>query len=260
MKLKTPYEWQGNIDNQLAIFWENFVDCDKRLKIELPFLLQVLNRYPSPCILDSAMGIGCETITLTQKKFNILGNEICSVLKNIAIDKAKETGTDIKTTDVNWLNLAKNFSDNSFDVILLLGNSLCVLRELRDRKEAAKNFGQICKRNGCIIVDERNFSYIMHNREEILSGNFRYSGNVVYCGNEVQGVPIKIDNDCVTFGYVDSTNDKLIGTLDMHPFTPGELSSLFFEAGFSRAEIFSDFKKGFNAEADFFTYVFTQEK
>lgn len=248
--------WQDDLDSRLAKRWSDFVDCEARLVMERPFLKEVCGLYREPNILDAAMGIGCETIWLAECGLPVHGNEIGEELRRIAIDRATEKKLNISTSSVDWRELAGHFPPKSFDIVLLLGNSFSLLRNRRDRARAATNLRSLCKDDGRVIVDERNFQYITGNREAILGGQFRYSGKVMYCGTRVIGRPILIEDDCVRFGYFDAASEEQIGALDMHPFVQGELPSLFAEAGFSRFQMYSDFQQEYDRRADFYTYIF----
>lgn len=78
----------------------------------------------------------------------------------------------------------------------------------------------------------------------------------MYCGKNVRGVPISIDDDCVRFVYRQTRTGKEIGHLDMHPFRRGEIVGLFHAAGFQEVKVYSDFVVGYRDSADFYTYVF----
>jgi 2-polyprenyl-3-methyl-5-hydroxy-6-metoxy-1,4-benzoquinol methylase len=255
VKTESKRRWQGKVTNTLAQCWEAFVDCPQRLVSEAPFLRRAINRYKRPRVLDAAMGIGCEVLWLVEQGVEVVGNEIEVDLQAIAQRRASAAGVTINTTAVDWRCLTEAFGEKQFDVVLLLGNSLSLLRELRDRRSAAKELFRVCRDSGQLIVDERNFRYILNNRDEIIRGEFKYSQRVIYCGKSIIGRPVQITDDCIRFGYFDG--DTLIGTLDMHPFGSGELIALFLEAGFSSAAIYSDFERGYREKADFFTYVLT---
>lgn len=255
MKKEPKRKWEGKVTNTLARHWEEFVDSPQRLASEAPFLRRVINSYERPCVLDAAMGIGCEVLWLIEQGVEVIGNEIEGDLQATAKRRGCEAGVTFNTTALDWRCLTESFGEKQFDVILLLGNSLALLRELRDRRSAAKELFCVCRDGGQMIVDERNFRYILNNRDEIIRGAFRYERRVIYCGKGIVGRPVQITDDCVRFGYFDG--DTLIGTLDMHPFRSGEMIALFLEAGFSSATIFSDFKRGYREKADFFTYVLT---
>jgi hypothetical protein len=152
--------------------------------------------------------------------------------------------------------MATAFGRESFDLTLLLGNSLCLLRQREDRELVAANLRAICPAGGAVVVDERNFRYLLSARAEILRGRFRYKRTVMYCGERIRGVPIAISDDNITFAYMESSTGTEMGRLDMYPFKTEELRSLFATSGFSRCDVYSDLAPGAQDDADFFTYVF----
>jgi hypothetical protein len=246
--------WGGHIIGTLAARWPEFVDCDARLRSEIPFLKALMGRFYNPKILDAAMGIGCEVIWLTKEGHDVVGNEIEDDLLIVARSRAAKSGVEIVTTSSDWRNISATLGKDRFDLILLLGNSLSLLRDRADRESAAEQLYLTCKNDGLAIVDERNFSYIHSNRDSILDGNFRYSRSVVYCGRTIDGRPIDIEDNYVRFSYFDG--ERTIGTLDMYPFAPGELRELFLRVGFTPIATLSDLQAEYRGDADFYTYIF----
>ena len=243
--------WTANINDPLALCWARFVDCPMRLRTIGPFLQRVLSDFPHPTVLDAAMGIGCEAVWMAQQGVDVTGNEISPVLREVAAKRADEHRVSLRMSSVDWRDLG----DAQHDVVLLLGNSLSMMHDERDRIAAARALRAACAQNGKLVIDERNFRYILTNRLDVLAGQFRYSGRVIYCGTEIQGRPIEIAEDCIRFGYFEGEDQ--VGTLDMHPFSPGEMIALFFDAGFAAVEVYSDLERGSREDADFFTYIFT---
>jgi SAM-dependent methyltransferase len=245
---------EGHVVGTLAARWPEFVDCEERLRLEEPFLETLLGRFANPSILDAAMGIGCEVTWLTKAGYNVIGNEVEADLLLVARTRAKKSHVDISTISCDWRNLTDVFGDRCFDVVLLLGNSFCLLLDPSDRERAARHLYNICRSGGMLVIDERNFPYILGSKEGILKGHFRYSRRVVYCGSEIDARPIEIGQDKVRFGYFDGAS--IVGTLDMFPFPLGHLKEIFLRAGFGSVEVFSDFAHGYDPSADFYTYVF----
>jgi SAM-dependent methyltransferase len=225
------------------------------MRTEGPFLKTLLSGYLDPIVFDAAMGMGCESIWLTKCGYRVVGNEISPDLREVCFQRASRAGIVLNHTCHNWLDLEKNLGRASFDVVLLLGNSLSLLEDPTERSDAARNLRAIVKPGGVLVVDERNFAYIRRCRADILQGRFRYSGRVIYCGKSVIGRPISIDDDRVTFGYFEKRTNGLIGELSMYPFQEGELVELFKETGFTRATRFSDLEAGVKDDADFYSYV-----
>lgn len=237
----------------LANSWKDFVDCPERLKTLSGFLEKNLLKHKQGYIFDAALGIGCESIYLLNRGYNVISNEIDDTLIQIARESAYEHKIKLNITQQDWRDLEMKYRNNYFDGIFILGNSLCLLDDINDIQLTLKNFYKSLTPGGTLIVDERNFPYIVEFKNDILKGNFRYSGKYIYCGTEVKAVPIHIANDEVIFGYY--RNNKLIGSLKMYPFKKHEMKELLLEAGFRNVKIFSDFKHGYDKEADFYINV-----
>jgi 2-polyprenyl-3-methyl-5-hydroxy-6-metoxy-1,4-benzoquinol methylase len=248
-------EWKSKCSDRLASRWPDFVDYAARLCLEGPFLQHLVNTYGKR-VLDCAMGIGCESIFLAASDAEVVGNEINSQFRSVARRYARKHNVGLRVTAVDWRNLSKVFPRDSFDVVLVLGNSLCLLQGACDRRKSIANFAQVCNRGGVVVVDQRNFNYILRCRKEILNGNFRYGRRVMYCGTKIDGYPIAIDSDCVRFAYQDTPTRAVLGYLDMYPFKQGELGDLFHQEGFSCQEVYSNLRLGYDSHADFYTYVF----
>lgn len=92
--------------------------------------------------------------------------------------------------------------------MLCLGNSLTYLFNQKDQTKTLRNFLLILREGGILIIDKRNYQYILDKRDEILKGKFRYSGKFVYCGDKVHGKPIEISKDKVRMEYTDERTGK----------------------------------------------------
>jgi SAM-dependent methyltransferase len=200
------------------------------------------------------LGDGCDSIHLIKNGFDVTSNEIDLLFLRKARENSRLHNTELKVTQYDWCNLGRHLGTDGFDAVLCLGNSLTYLFRKKDRINALGEFHKILRPGGIILVDERNYPYILENKEEILQGNFRYSGKYVYCGKDVRGFPIKITNRAVKWKYVHSKTGK-IGFLDMHPFKEGQVLKELSEAGFSEVKQFSDYREGVDETADFFQYV-----
>lgn len=256
--IESPSEarWNGECEDPLVARWPDFVNYSKRLETEGPFLRGVVRQY-GVRVLDAAMGIGCESIFLTKEGAQVTGNEINPGFREHAREKARVEKVELKVTAIDWRNLAKVFEPDSFDVILLLGNSLCLMQKSDDRKETLKSLREVCRPGGVVVVDQRNFDYILEQKEAVLNGYFRYGHRVMYCGTDIVGYPIAIDNDCVRFVYENTASQNILGYLDMHPFLGRELVDVFQNGGFTLESSLSDFQPlPFCPTADFYTHIF----
>lgn len=238
----------------LVNMWRDYIDWDKRRIGEENFLVNQFYKHNVKKVFDSSLGEGCDSIYLIKQGFDITGNEIDKMFLNKALENAKSENIEIKTTSLDWRELDKKLPEKFFDAVLCLGNSLTYFFTEKDQIDVLNQFRRILRDNGILIIDERNYQYILDNRKEILKGNFRYSGRYVYCGKEVHGRPIEISAQRVKMEYTDKQIGKK-GYLILYPFKRGEMNNLLRKASFKSVEQFSDFKSGEDINADFYQYV-----
>jgi SAM-dependent methyltransferase len=238
---------------ELAERWPEFVQCETRLET-LGTLLEK-NIPKDARILDAAAGTGCDAGWLVRHGYDVTANEVSAVMRKKFSSEFGKSGH-AHVTSVDWFDFSSAFRRREFNTLLLLGNTLCLLPDKSAMQLVIRNFNYVLSGNGRIIADERNFRFILENPKFVLSANFRYPTDTMYCGTSIYAKPIDVRNQTVTFGYFDAGNDRIIGTLDMYAFGRDELAELFREQGFQLSATYSDLKPEFNPSATFYTYVF----
>lgn len=238
----------------LVEMWGGLVDWKKRREGENGFLVNQLQKHNVQKIFDAALGDGCDSIYLLQQGFDVTSNEIDKTFLAKALQNAKANSIKLKITSLDWRELDKELEAESFDVVIILGNSLTYLFTKEAQLKALEQFYRLLKKSGILIIDERNYQNILDNRDEILKGNFNYSGKYIYCGEKVHGRPIEIHNDRVKFEYTDERTNKK-AYLTMYPWKRGELENLLQKIGFESTKQYSDYLSEKNPDADFYQYV-----
>jgi len=240
---------------ELVNLWSEFIDWGKRRAGEGGFLIGVLRDHACRKIFDACLGEGADSVYLLKEGFDVTSNEIDSVFLKRAKENAEREGVELKITTHDWLGLDRA-ELGTFDAVMCMGNSLTYLFEKDAHLRALRNFRNLLKERGILLIDERNYQYMLDNRDEILQGNFRYSGKFVYCGEHVHGRPVEITDHEVKMEYEDTRNKGgMPCQLRLYPFKKGELKELLEEAGFDRVEQYSDYSERYNSEADFYQYV-----
>ncbi len=240
----------------LAEMW-TVIDWNKRRAGEKGFLKKTLEKNKVNSVFESSLGDGCDSIYLIKEGFDVTSNDLDFEFIKKAKENARKENIKLNVTSFDWRELGKHFDEKSFDSVLCLGNSLTYLFKKDNQLKVLKEFYDLIKKNGILIIDERNYQYFLDKRKEILEGNFNYSKNFVYCGNTVLAFPVEITEEKVVMQYIDNKRKKK-AKLILYPFKKGELQALLKETGFNEIQVFSDYKKGFNPEADFYAYVCTK--
>lgn len=237
--------------NELVDFWSDFIDWDKRRQGEDGFLARSLAPYGRN-VLDACLGDGCDSIHLLKEGFDVTGNELDSGLAQKALSNARAAGVRLPVTHHDWRDFSKRFEPGIFDSVTLMGNSLTYLFKKKDQLAALSGFMHVLRPGGALLIDERNYAYMLAHREAALA-RFRYSKKYVYCGKKVDGRPESIAPDNVVMRY--DHDDGRTARLTVYPFRKGELSGLLAESGFSSIRQFSDYRPGYNPSADFHQYA-----
>ncbi len=236
----------------LVDLWGDFIDWEKRFLTMGGFLDELLSGRKK--VFETCLGDGCDAIHLLKKGFDVTSNEVDSLFSKKARENADKHDVMLKVTGFDWREIDKHLFEGEFDVALCLGNSLTYLFRKEDQLKALRNFRHILNDGGILVVDERNYPYFLENAAKILKGDFRYSGKYMYCGTKVHGRPVEIEENKVVMEYEDGGTGKK-AYLVLYPFRKGEMLSLLKEAGFSKITTYSDFKKGYEKNADFYQYV-----
>ena len=238
----------------LVSMWREFIDWEKRRAGEDNFLVNQFHTRNVKKVFDASLGDGCDSIYLLKQEFDVTSNEIDKVFLDKALENAKVENVELKVTSLDWRKLDTGLAEASFDAVICLGNSLTYLFTEKDQLETLRQFKRILRNGGVLIIDERNYQYILDNREKILQGDFQYSGKYVYCGDKVHGKPVEISDERVKMEYTDERTGKK-GYLVLFPFKRGEVKNLLAKSGLASIEQFSDYKVGESHSADFYQYV-----
>jgi SAM-dependent methyltransferase len=263
------YVWKEPIhtalDNRdLVPIWKDFVNCKKRIKRMGAFLSSILEKHLCTNVLDAAAGVGCETVYLAKKrKYIVTSNESSEQLLHIAQEYARKNYVedDVTWTPYDWRVMASEFRVRQFDAVLVLGNFISLIHDDEDKKRCLDQFYKILKQGGILIIDLRNYEKISENptvvgNAKLFYGN-SYSGEFTYTGDEVKGWPVKVDDGrkIVTFRYAKNASSSPNAEIQLCMVKRKELEKMLDDVNFEILNLYSNFRRGYSKNADFFTYV-----
>lgn len=232
-----------NFTVEMVHRWDELVDCRARMARLGPFLIKHLQPLRGCVVLDAAVGIGCELPYLLRRGFVVIGNELNSEFRREALNRFEAESLGIPLLASRWSQLTDHLPRGSIGAILLLGNSLPLLSSKQERKQACTVFHELLVGGGVLIVDHRNFDYIIAKRAEVLNGQITLSDNTMYCGSKLKAVPTEISEEVVRIACVDPHDGRQIGYCDTYPFRGNELDRLLAEVGFGSIQAFYDYSE-----------------
>ncbi|KAK8390272.1 hypothetical protein O3P69_010155 [Scylla paramamosain] len=159
-------------DGTAAKLWEVYIgDKNQRTQVYRNFIVQLLRKQNCHNILDVACGTGVDSIMLLEEGFQVTSVDLSDKMLKYALktrwQRRKETAFDNWVIEeANWLTLPDDIEgQGTFDAVVCLGNSFAHLPDLSgDQSEhrlALHNFAEMVKPGGILVIDHRNYDYIV---------------------------------------------------------------------------------------------------
>ena len=152
--------------DKLATIYDYFVNWDSRLAYELPFLeqqLRTLGEDPSQIrVMDTACGTGHHAIALANLGFQMSGSDLFPEMVSLADANAKAAGARVNFRTAGFGSISKSFKQpGEFDAVLCLGNSLPHVVSEADLDKALRDFKELLRPGGLLLLQMRNFDKVM---------------------------------------------------------------------------------------------------
>lgn len=258
------------MDPELAVNWKGYTGSTEDRKHIHRFIGELLKNFAnrSGRILDVAGAIGNEGIYLLKEGFDVAINEVdpslYSVLKeNITNSKdLKRKGITFDKLDVykmDWRKMSEaKIVHGSIKAILLLGNSLSMVKPKEHISICLDQFSKLLSPGGMLIVDERNFPKILKglkSRKKVTGESVMFPSTEVYSTLRHKGKDGEIIFDFFK-------NGRKLGDIGVTYLAKGELERMLEDANFEIINTYSDLKLSTppSPNADFYTYVAVKPK
>ncbi|KRT83478.1 methyltransferase [Oryctes borbonicus] len=161
-------------DGKAARVWEIFIgDKNSRTQNYRNFLTGLLRSRGCKRILDVACGTGIDSVLLLEEGFEVVSVDASDKMLKYALKtrwaRRKETAFDNWIIEeANWLTLYDDIEQHigdGFDAVICLGNSFAHMMDSfgdqREQRLAIKNFEKCVKHGGLLLIDHRNYEYII---------------------------------------------------------------------------------------------------
>lgn len=272
-------------DGNAAQLWELYIgDKSHRTNVYRKFITEQLRSRNCVTILDVACGTGIDSIMLLEEGFSMTSVDLSDKMLKYALktrwSRRKEKAFDEWVIEeANWLTLEEDLhTHDSFDGVICLGNSFAHLpdddRDHSAHRHALANFARMVKPGGVLVIDHRNYDYI-------LKHGTAPSRNIYYNSEHIESIvtSLVITNGSpvlVTLDYVmtlDPDSEKRLLSenqrkfrLSYYPHCVKKFTELLNEAfgEGSKHKVFGDFKplleEPADSEAAFFIHVIEKPK
>lgn len=156
-------DWWGRIFNSLYLKTDSdVVDDIKITRTEIDQIVKTLNITPDQRILDLCCGQGRHTLELARRGFrNIEGLDRSHYLIQKAKDTAKSEGLKVRFKEGDARKLP--YQPDTFDAVLILGNSFGYFESLKDDLEVLKAVMKVLKPWGRLLIDIADGDYLRQN-------------------------------------------------------------------------------------------------
>lgn len=226
--------------------WDELIGWERRAKSEGDFFINLLRDRDKKNILDLSTGTGFDSVRLLNAGFDVTSVDGSADMLNKAFQNAISYGHVLKTVRADWRYLTRDLQ-GKYDAIICLGNSFTHLFQENDRRKALAEFYSILNYDGILILDQRNYDYM-------LDKGFKCKHTYYYCGENVSAEPEYLDEGLARFAYTFPDNSKYY--LNMCPIRKEYVRNLMQEVGFQHVETYGDFQEDFHEDdSDFFIHV-----
>jgi len=165
-------------DGKAAKNWQLYIGEKKdRTSKYKNFLVSLLKEKKAVTILDAACGSGVDSVMLIEEMgsnpaFSLTSCDYSDKMLKGALKtrwerRREQAFFDWTIEEGNWMTLNKDVKTPGagYDAIICMGNSFPHLiddnGDLRDQKICIKNFYDMLKPGGTLIIDHRNYDYIL---------------------------------------------------------------------------------------------------
>jgi glycine/sarcosine N-methyltransferase len=168
--------------------YDRFVNWENRLGFEMPWLLSQLEALregsPRPLrILDAACGTGMHAIALAHAGYDVTGVDLSEGMIARARANAQRNGVEVRFEVAGFyklspaLGLRSSGSNEPFDAVLCLGNSLPHLTSLGYLVMGLVDFAWCMHPGGLLLIQNRNFDAVLERRERVMEPQMHREGD-----------------------------------------------------------------------------------
>jgi SAM-dependent methyltransferase len=150
--------------DELSSDYDRFVNWERRLATELPFIEEQLGGIGAERVLDAACGTGQHAIALAQRGYEVVGTDVSEGMIAQARQNAAAEGLKVTFAQAGFGESAAAVK-GPFDAVLCLGNSLPHVLTRKELRVTLDDWASVLRRGGLLFVQTRNFDRVLASGE-----------------------------------------------------------------------------------------------
>ena len=279
-----------------ARIWHLYIgSSEKRLQNYKSTLLQILTEHSVTTVLDLACGTGLDSAMLVEEGYTVTstdaGESFLKYARETRWQRRNEPGFENWQIGFgDWLDLKNcektvKHPEEGYDALICIGNSFCCLPDfeggLKTPKKALSNFNDLLKPGGVLILDHRNYDYVIRNytlppnsHESIYYNSdrsFNVSTTVTFQDGACKQIATGLHLDLTDTELTEDSDVKMterdgkmvpalkLNTIPLYPHTLEGITGLLDEIFTpSRHRLLPDFKEEESCEPSFYVHVVTK--
>lgn len=202
-----------------------------------PAQLEFVNKQVSTKggkILDIGCGTGNLSIGLFKSGFQVSAIDYDKQM----IDLAKLKCIDIDFQEMNMLDIAKNYKEDSFNAIVSFGNTLVHLLDNKDIESFLKSAYSILKNEGLLAIQILNYKNIIDKHIDSLplieNEKIKFERHYEFRDDNLINFNTKLS--------IKANNESIENSIRLNPIFGDKLRDMILKAGFKDVQIYGNFK------------------
>lgn len=192
-------------------------------------------------ILDLAAGTGNYSIALSKMGYEVTAVDLDEEMVKKIAEKNKAEGTKTKAVVLD-MNKVETLND-TFDVVICIGNSLVHLPNKEEIESLIKKLYNMLEKDGVLIIQIVNYDRVLENNVKALPTISREDEGVTFVRNyENKNGKILFKSKLI----ISRDNEEKIydNVVELYPLQSRELELILKEAGFKSTDLYGDFNGG----------------
>ena len=221
-----------------------YIDWDRRLAREMPYLLSRLESNACRKVVDVACGTGAHAIALAEAGFAVTAMDPDPALLKKASVEAGHAGVSLEFKEAAFADLPAGL-DAAFDAAVCMGNSISLVGGGEDLEAALTGLGSLLKPSGLLIVHSINYPMLAKRRDDpwgpvrvLEDGTLILKGFIPRPAGPWDAVMIRLARDEKGRWQREPIR------FELHPHIPSDMESAAREAGLSLTAVHGGFGTG----------------